>query len=122
MVQARRPSPRAGERVPASIRRIGHRHVILTPGSIPQLVEIEDVDRAIIKAMKRITGMQQELQRARLELDELEQVRASFDEAPIDRQEGDPEVPQGPPVRVRVRRVARESGEVIDAETDTGEA
>jgi len=92
VAQARRR--RAGETERAQLRRIGQRHAVVVPARSVQVLDMGEVDRAIVRATKQLAAMAE--QRIKLEetLSDLRAQRDAFDALAIERDDDDPEVPQ----------------------------
>ncbi len=88
------PRPhRHGERVPGTMRRIGHMHAVVTTAIVAQVVdrnslvlELKDATAQLSRARSMVAQL--ETHRSQLEIK-----LAQFDAAPIERLDGDPDVP-----------------------------
>jgi anti-sigma factor ChrR (cupin superfamily) len=84
---------KAGETIAGAMRRIGHRHAVITPAVKVELVDIERVRAELARVEEIIGKATTQLAQLRAQRTLLEQRIGEFDAATIDRIEGDPDVP-----------------------------
>ena len=85
---------RLGQVRPTRMRRIGDRHMIVMPQQQAQVLSVDDIERSLRTARQQGAQLQQQLDRQRGFIRDLEQQLAAFRALPIERVEDDPEVPQ----------------------------
>jgi hypothetical protein len=85
---------RLGQVRPTRMRRIGDRHMIVMPQQQAQVLSVDDIERSLRTARQQGLQLQQQLDRQRAFIRDLEQQLAAFKALPIERFEDDPEVPQ----------------------------
>ena len=90
---------KAGEMVAGAMRRIGYQHAVVTPAVRVDVVNIERVRAELVRCGEMIAQVTERLAQLRAHRTQLEQRIAEFDAAPIDRIEGDPDVPLEAPKR-----------------------
>lgn len=99
---------RLGEQRATRMRRIGMRHMIVMPSQVAQVLSLDDLlahrDR-IRRKLAELGAQQTQLATALLDVDG--QI-SRFNGLPIDRDEGDPEVPEPPPPPVDRKAIADE--------------
>lgn len=113
---------RIGQQRLLRMRRIGERHMIVMPPQAAKLMSIDEVEKTLAVARAQEQQTQQQLDRHRMFIDDLERQIAAFRSLPIERDADDPEVPQPRPVelaqqRDRPRRVQFDPGSAL-AEAD----
>lgn len=104
---------------PMQMRRIGLRHAIVVPVRKAVVFDMNAVDQKIAEVDRKLEA----LARKRVELEQersaLSATRAGFDAMPIEREEGDPEVPLEPPPSTKqahAERLAKARAEEAAAE------
>lgn len=88
---------RAGEQLAGSMRRIGHRHAVVLEPVVVRVVDINELHNNLGQCNSLIDQTTRRLAQLRAQRTILEQRIAEFDTAPIDRVDGDPEVPLDAP-------------------------
>jgi hypothetical protein len=86
-----------GQQRPTRMRRIGERHMIVLPAQQAQVLSIDDIQRTLRTARQQEQATQQQLDRHRAFIADLEQQLERFKALPIERESDDPEVPQPEP-------------------------
>lgn len=84
---------RVGERVQGSMRRIGLRHAVVTPAITAQVVDRNSIVAELEQASRSLGNARQLVTQLEAQRSHLETKLAQFDAAPIERVDGDPEVP-----------------------------
>jgi hypothetical protein len=84
---------RAGERVPGSMRRIGLRHAVVTVAVTAQVVDRNSLVIELDQTVAQLARARQLVAQLEAQRSQLETKLAQFDAAPIERLDGDPDVP-----------------------------
>jgi hypothetical protein len=88
---------RLGQQRPTRMRRIGSQHMIVLPMQVAKVMSVGEVENTLRVARQQEQATQQQLDRHRAFIADLEQQLAHFRGLPIERDEDDPEVPQPEP-------------------------
>ena len=88
---------RLGQVRPTRMRRIGARHMIVLPAQQAQVLSIDDLERSLRTGRLQLQQLEQQIDRQRAFVADLEAQLASFAALPVNRVEDDPEVPQPQP-------------------------
>lgn len=95
---------RAGDREALQVRRIGHRHAVVTPARTTEVVDINKMRNQLQQAEANVTSCEAALARAVEQRDSMLRFLAAFDAQSIDRIDGDPSVPLDEPLPDDVKR------------------
>lgn len=88
---------KVGDVEPLVMRRIGHRHAVVTPPVETNVLDMNVVDVQLEASNRQIVTLEQKLAKLRARVADLRTQRAAFDQLPIDRVTDDPNVPLTPP-------------------------